>query len=321
MSHDETEGDVSIPLAEAWRRFAFYDLNANLFQRRFLRARIWVLALGVAATVLAIAYAVLVRRWPGASDWRSLLYLLVLATPIAGGVVAAGTSRLDRGEGWMMLRDSAETLKREIYRYRSRVGAYRPEETREKKLLAKLEKVARRLFGTDRPLGRLRPYGGAALPPPGTVAPGDDGFADLTAENYLELRLRDQLNYYRNRIGRFERRLRLLNWSVVVLGGVGTFLAAVGLEIWIPVSVSLSGAFGSYLEMRRLDMWLVIYSRTVMELENVAAWWRSLPPEERARDTRREQLVGRTEAVLQTESSDWRREMEEAIEELRFEEL
>ncbi len=105
------------------------------------------------------------------------------------------------------------------------------------------------------------------------------------------------------------------------LGGVGTFLAAVGLEIWIPVAVSLAGALGSYLEMRRLDMWLVIYSRTVMELENVASWWRSLPPGERSRDSRREQLVGRTEAVLQSESSDWRREMEETIEELRWEQL
>ena len=68
-------------LQNAWTRFATYDLNAVLVQRRFYRLRSAVLIAGLAATVLAIVYQYVEGwsplppdRWPPLDDWNRGLH-------------------------------------------------------------------------------------------------------------------------------------------------------------------------------------------------------------------------------------------------------
>ena len=313
------EKNHSTTLEEAWRRFGAYDLNAIVLQSSFHRTRTWIAALGVLATLLAVSYSVLEAGSPEPSDWRFYLRLLVIATPIAGSVLV-GISKFDRSTSWVLLRGSAEAVKREIYRYRTRIGSYGTQiESRDERLAAKLESITGRMLNSEVTLGSLRPYEGQ-LPPRDAIAGDDDGFSELTAERYLEVRLRDQLAYYRGKSVKLDRQFHRLQWSIVALGGLGTFLAAVGFEIWIPVSVSLAAALGGYLELRRVESTLAVYTRAAMELENVATWWSALPPGEKSRDGRRVELVSKTEAALQTESTNWQQEIQDAIDELRKEE-
>lgn len=310
-------------LEEAWRRFAVYDLNANRLQRGFLRMRVSIAALGVVATVVAVLYAIVSEgEHGGLTDWRFYLRLLVLATPITASVLVAMTARIDRGVGWVMVRGSAEALKREIYRYRAGVGPYGAGDPgeRDRSLAGKIESITRRLASSGALLEGLKPYGDGKLPPPYAAAADDDGFSELTVERYIALRLRDQLHYYTSKSRKLERLYKVLQWTVVSLGGLGTFLAAMELEIWVPVSISLAAALGGYLELRNVEKTLATYVKSGLELENVLTWWKSLAPEEQADPARREQLVGKTEAVLQTENVDWQLEMQEALEDLQKEE-
>ncbi|HEX9731689.1 MAG TPA: DUF4231 domain-containing protein [Thermoanaerobaculia bacterium] len=321
MSSDEKSTAM---LEEAWRRFAVYDFNANRLQRGFLRMRGWIATLGVLATLAAVLYAVVSHEEHlRLTDWRFYLRLLVLATPITASVLVAMTARIDRGVAWVMVRGSAEALKREIYRYRARVGPYGPERAdageRERRLAGKIESITRRLASSEALRETLRPYRGT-LPPPGAAAAGDDGFSELAAEPYVAVRLHDQLGYYNRKSRRLERHYKVVQWTVVSLGGVGTFLAAAGLEIWVPVSISLGAALAGYLELRNVETTLASYVKGALELENVLTWWKSLAPEERAEQAARDQLVAKTEAVLQSENVDWQLEMQEALEELRSEE-
>lgn len=328
MSSEERAAAVatesSTMLEEAWRRFAVYDHNANLQQRGFLRMRIWIAVLGVVATLVAVLYAIVSEETHELTDWRFYLRLLVLATPITASVLVAMAARIDRAMAWVMVRGSAEALKREIYRYRARVGPYHPERAeardRDRHLAAKIESINRRLASSEAVLEGLKPYTAGRLPPLYAAAADDDGFSELTAERYIELRLRDQLDYYRRRSGRLVKQYKRLQWAVVGLGGVGTLFAAVGLEIWVPVAISLAGALGTYLQLRNVESTLTAYNRSAMELENVLTWWQAVPTEEKADPALREQLVGKTEAVLQTENVDWQLEMQEAMEELKSEE-
>ncbi|MCP4657987.1 MAG: DUF4231 domain-containing protein [bacterium] len=319
MSQEEAAEPVerTATLEDAWQRFAIYDQNSIALQGGFMRLHNRIIALAVLATALAIVYAEL-EDWTPFEPWRRLLWILVIATPIIGGVLAGGATKIDRSIHWVQLRSSAETVKREIYRYRARVGPYAAARTRrqgrDQKLAKKIEEVTRRLLDSDVAKASLKSYRGP-LPPKYGAAEGDDGFSDLSAERYLELRLVDQLNYYSSKSGKLDRQLQRLQWTVAGLGASGAILAALSLEVWIPVSVSLAAALTSFLELRRVETTLASYAGATMELENVLTWWRGLPEKERASVKRCEQIVTRTESILQSENADWQAEIEEAMEE------
>ena len=124
-------------LKSAWATFAAYDLKAKLLKRSAKRTR-WVLT-GLSSLLLVAVTATVqlaALGWTLAdgsldpsldSEWlRSVLAVVltvskwtVLALPIGIAVaVALGTSSGSQIK-WRAVRSSAETLKREIYRYRS----------------------------------------------------------------------------------------------------------------------------------------------------------------------------------------------------------
>ncbi|MCP4654582.1 MAG: DUF4231 domain-containing protein [bacterium] len=325
MSETETSPKTRTTIEDAWYRFAVYDKNANLAQRRFTWLRTWIVILGVAATGLAICYSVAKTGGrPSPEDWRFYLWLLVILTPITGSVLTAGSAKFERGVHWILLRGAAEAVKREIYRYRAQVGIYGPtraqSRSRDQKLAGKLEEIARRLMDSEVVQASLAPYEEARLPPKYGVAVEDDGLSDLSTERYIEVRLHDQRNYYQSKSARLYRTYQGLQWSIVALGGVGTLLAAVGLEIWIPISVSVAAALTGLLELRRIESSLSAFTRAALELENIATCWGGTPPQTKAGFALREKLVDRTEAVIRNENAGWIEEMQEALTELDEEE-
>lgn len=317
-STEKTERHAA--LEDAWRCFALYDQNAINAQKRFLRLRKWVLGLGVAATFLAVLHSILKpveTPWIAqANDW--LRYLVILA-PILVSILQAGAAKFKGGTNYILLRGSAEALKGQIYRYRAQVGIYSPEETedepREVKLARKVKTIGGQLMKTEVNQGGLKPYPGQ-LPPYYEGPEHDDGFSDLDPEKYLDWRLEDQINWYRGRTEKFDKQLRRIYWLILGLGGVGTFLAAIGLEIWIAVTVVLTGAFASFLELKQVEATLVAYNQGATDLEGIRIWWHALPDEDQAKQENKEKLVKYTETVLQTEHAGWVQEMHDALAEL-----
>ena len=157
----------------------------------------------------------------------------------------------------------------------------------------------------------LGPYSGP-VPPPYGAASGDDGFERLTPEAYLEFRLDDQLNYYRVKVLGKSLLLRRLQMLVYLVGGMGTFLAALGLELWIALTTACVTAVTSYLGSQQVESIVVKYSQAAVELGNVKAWWMALGPEAQSRQSAVDELVERTETVLMREHSQWVVQLEQA---------
>jgi len=93
-------------------------------------------------------------------------------------------------------------------------------------------------------------------------------------------------------------------------------LAAIGLEIWIAVTVALAGALSSFLELKQVEATLLAYNQAATDLEGIRIWWHALPREDRTKQENKEKLVMNTETVLQTELAGWVQEMRDALAEL-----
>lgn len=304
-------------LETAWSRFATYDHNAKLVQSRYFRLRTAMLAVGVAATTLAIVYVKLVEdttKRPDVTDWWFYIWLPMISMPILGSVLAAGSSKLSRGVDWVNLRGAAETIKREIYRYRCKVGAYGEEtDSRDATLAEAVGQATARLMDTAVINASLKPYRGSQLPPKYGASEHDDGFSDLAPAQYLDWRLGDQLIYFRGKSRALDRRHRRFQWWNAVLGGAGTLLAALGQQIWVPVSVSIATALISYLELRNVETNLAGYNRAALELDNVITWWGGLQDSSKADPANFTTLIDRTETILGSENASWLQEMQEAV--------
>src|SRR5712692_5135103 len=133
-------------LIEAWRRFAQYDSKANSEQKWFRKLLAWSLWLGVVGTLLALAQKqlILVQSSPphpagpwwwtaflGAlissiirlpRYWIDALYYLIILFPILVTTLLTVSNRFKPRKKWILLRGSAEGIKKETFRYRSRVG-------------------------------------------------------------------------------------------------------------------------------------------------------------------------------------------------------
>ena len=155
MLDEHTTQDNRIPsnpvLLNAWNRFAEYDVSAGKQQKIFLRLRIAILILGVAATTTALAYTVTKPDDIASAGLGFQLFrYIVILLPISTSVLLAGAVKFDAGIKWILLRNSAEAIKKEIYRYRAKAEIYsgtnssESAETRNTKLARKIKTITNR---------------------------------------------------------------------------------------------------------------------------------------------------------------------------------
>ncbi len=347
-------------LNDAWQRFATYDANGGRLQNAFKNIQFWILVLGLIAVFLAVFEKQgmeLVRRQQvkllrehsqlaettkaltvqpeavektkpyqgleNALEWLGWLRYPIIVIPIVTAILLAYYNKFRPANKWVLLRGSAEAIKREIYRYRSRTGDYGKDRlttnSRDDVFNERLEPVSRRLMQTEVNHGALKPYNGP-LPPKEVAQKNDDGFTFLTPERYIELRLEDQLNYYSNKTPKLETQIKQMQVAILVAGGVGTLLAAVGAELWVALTTALATALTTSIASRQLDETLVRYNQSAADLANVRDWWTKLSPASKRNPKNIDQLVEVTEKVLETELSGWVQRMENALAQLRAEE-
>src|SRR4051794_7522430 len=185
-------------LKDAWRTFATYDEHAGALRKTFERFQTSILALGVIATLLALLENAINS---------AALHWIVVAAPIVISVLIALANRRAAGKRWVLLRGAAESVKGEIYRYRTRTGIYgdrrlpdREPAARPRVLARQLDAIDANLMQTEASSGTLAPYDGPLPPTMYGSARDDDGLSRLDAARYLEIRIGDQLRYYHGRI-------------------------------------------------------------------------------------------------------------------------
>ena len=331
-------------LHDAWQRFATYDANGGRLQKAFKNIQFWILVLGLIAVFIVVfekqglelvtrqqVKALTAHSQPAESvkpyqrleNTLGWLRYPVIVIPIVTAILLAYYNKFRPANKWILLRGSAETIKREIYRYRSRTGDYSKDRlttnSRDDVFNERLEPVSRRLMQTEVNHGALKPYNGP-LPPKEVAQKNDDGFSFLTPERYIELRLEDQLNYYSNKTPKLEKQVKQMQVAILVAGGVGTLLAAVGAELWVALTTALATALTTSIASRQLDETLVRYNQSAADLANVRDWWTKLSPASKRNPKNIDQLVEVTEKVLETELSGWVQRMENALAQLKAEE-
>jgi hypothetical protein len=339
-------------LRDVWQRFATYDANAGRLQQAFRKIQFWILALGLIAVFLAVfekqgqalvsrqqvkalteqvkantdqqqpaETAKTYQRLENALGW---LRYPIIVLPIFTAILLAYYNKFRPANKWILLRGSAEAIKREIYRYRSRTGDYSKDRlttnSRDDVFHERLEPVSRRLMQTDVNHGGLKPYDGPLPPEMEGAQKNDDGFSFLTAERYIELRLEDQLKYYSGKTPKLERQIKHMQIAILIAGGAGTLLAAVHAELWVALTTALATALTTSIASRQLEETLVRYNQSAADLANVRDWWTKLSPAAKRNPKNIDQLVEVTEKVLETELSGWVQRMENALEQLKAEE-
>jgi len=315
----QLRGGTTLKLA--WERFALYDMNASRHQTNFRTLQGWILGLGVLGTALALTHTTLKQTVPNGLVGMDLLHVVIVIVPITMAILVAAANRFNAGNKWVVLRASAEAIKQEIFRYRTRAASYidpqMPQLSREATLASKIESISRHLMQTDVNLSALRPDAGPIPPPMNGTTGTNDGFSFLTPERYISLRLVDQCTYYQGKAIRLERQLRLLQWSIYIFGGVGTLLAAIGLDLWIALTTALLTACTTYLGYQQIENTLMKYNQAATDLANVQGWWMALSLDERTNQQNVDKLVEHTEKILAGELTGWVQEMHDALAELR----
>lgn len=339
-------------LQGAWQRFATYDANAGRLQQAFRKIQFWILLLGLIAVFLAVFEkqgvelvkhqqvnalteqikakaeqpqpAERIRLYQRIENALGVLRYPIIVIPIFTSILLAYYNKFRPANRWILLRGSAEAIKREIYRYRSRTGDYSEDRlktnSRDDVFHEQLEPVSRRLMQTDVNHGALKPYNGPLPPSMEGGQKNDDGFSFLTAERYIELRLDDQLKYYSSKTPKLEKQIKQMQVAILVAGGAGTLLAAVRAELWVALTTALATALTTSLAYRQLEETLVRYNQAAADLANVREWWTKLSPAAKRNPKNIDQLVDVTEKVLGTELSGWVQRMEDALAQLKAEE-
>ncbi|MBX2862969.1 MAG: DUF4231 domain-containing protein, partial [Leptolyngbyaceae cyanobacterium MAG.088] len=253
----------------AWQRHNVYSKNASRYRTRFSFLRNVLLILSVVIVTLSVAHASLSKMQETLQYTSGILRHSLIILPITISALLAFAIKHDRGNNWLLLRGSAEVLKSEIYCYCPYIREYK--DNRDEVLAHKIKVISERLKGSAVHQAALNPYEDET---PARYKLGwiltiivlvirlinklwktfwnqlfgiekqtsrqsvrDDGFSDLTVKDYLHFRLRDQFFWYRNKSQQLDRQLQVLEGGIYFFGGLGTFLAAVGHQSWVAVTV------------------------------------------------------------------------------------
>jgi hypothetical protein len=321
-----------ILLADIWRAFVIYDRSAINAQKRFLFLRLWILRLSVVVTCVAVFHSqfpdilvintsFLIQLIPEFPKTINILQIFVILIPISVSILLAGAVKFDQGINWIFLRVSAETIKQEIYQYRTHIGDYNDKNIRDIKFAQEIQNINERLMKTQvnqsgLAWNKIKTDDKSSLLKTIHEAIGDkdkDPFSSLTAEQYLEYRLLDQLAWYRKKTLDLEKKWQLWQWLIYILGGVGTFLAAIKRDVWIAVTNAIAASSLSFLEFRQFDSTLIGYNQTAMNLQNILYWWNALTPEARNDPKNVKKLVESSERVIRSETTGWVQEMKDVM--------
>jgi hypothetical protein len=305
------EPQPTVPILNiAWMRYAQLDALSNKHSKPYYRWRRWISVLGVLAALFAVITQAYSNYMPAVLSLA--LRILLIATPITASVLAAFVNKFYNGNDWLISRAGAEEIQKEIYMYRT---LFKNKHYRREWLENRLTNIQRQVFrGMSGELvlskapEKIPPYYNPDDPN------SDPGFKDLTGSEYVTYRLENQLAWHIRRVQKFEVERTRLQFYILLAGGLGAFLAALGegFSIWVAVTASLGAALIGWQELRNLDSTIKNYSKVIMELMIIYDHWNALEPEERS-DAEFFQMVKSTEDVLWSQNIEYIRSMQEVL--------
>jgi hypothetical protein len=230
--------------------------------------------------------------------------LLAVASAIAAGTTAWLTSvTLDLGleRNWVMARSIGEGLKSEAFRYLARAEPYSMNQRQSDEILSEKADSLRESI-TVGVFVRISPQ--QIL----DTLPARDW---LTMDQYLDKRVRNQIDYYEEAAEKAGRWVLWLKAASIGLGFVGVLLGALNgvykdlhwLPAWLGVLGSATGAVTTYLFANRFVSLSQRYEITGSRLKRLLeAWDRVLDADKPARQS---DFVNHAEEIMLLEHKQW----------------
>ena len=254
--------------------------------------------------------------------WLDLpLRIIIILLPIVVATILSAETRSKPGSKYLVLRGAAEAVKRGIYSFRVLKGRVSDKDNPaglppydEKGLATHLGNVSKVLTDSDVNEAAFIPYGGPIPPNMFGTEAYDDGFSALNPETYVRVRVGDQLRFYTLKTNQYEKDIRRLQRWMLIFGAVGTFLAAVGMQYWLPLTAAIVSMVTAFLEYQQLEQILTKYNLTKSSLETIQANWLAQPEKNRIQDKNVQDLVREVEATLESENQGWVQYIQQAQE-------
>lgn len=320
---NEQKAEKNPILEQAWQKFADYDDNAKKLKKSFSRFQKCILWLGGLATLLVLVQTQFVKNSQTGIPYPlgEVLRVFIILIPITITILTVASKRFISGNIWIYLRVAAEKIKSEIYRFRllATLNITPPDqgESWDKNLWKKLTEIDDQLTKEKVFQTPIKEYKGPIPPDMGGEPDNDDGFNALTAGQYIKIRIDDQLNYYKKNTIKMERQLKWCLWLIYILGGLGTFLAAIKLELWVALTTSIAGIFTTYLRYMQVENNLMVYNQTIRALTDVKIWWNILTGDQKQKVENIKNLLDSTENIFQAKQNRWMQNMKTALETLQ----
>jgi hypothetical protein len=308
---DSTPENKQGILEVAWKLYAQFDAASNKRARIKDRLNIWIAIIGLLATLFAILSSIYPHTYPPIG--AIVINILLIILPILASILAAFTNKFFPGGRRLILRAGAEMVQKEIFQYRT---ILQKTAKRRHWLENRLREIQIQVYNGLNGEMILEPYA-AKLPPgyDGSDSRSDPGFNDLTVEEYFNFRVKDQLDWHVKKVNRIERQRIFLQALILLSGGVGAFLAAMGgsFSIWVAFATALTTALLGRQEILNLDKTVRNYSKVILELTTISNHWNNL--EKRERSTKEFfRIVQATETLLWSQNVDYIRSMQEVLE-------
>jgi len=133
----------------------------------------------------------------------------------------------------------------------------------------------------------------------------NDHHSPLTADEYLELRVRPHLAYYQGRLPSYAR-IRVWHETLMMATTIaGILLAFLGYASWGAAPAAVATVLTAWSKFVMVDKKLQRFSDAITSLDSLIRWWRLLSSVEKANLSKISQLVGGCEMTFQTERQGW----------------
>jgi hypothetical protein len=321
----DTQEPIKTPILElAWRKFAQYDDVSVKRTASFTNLRKWITIFSVLATLFSILtalYNAQMKVFNLPEIGALVLKGLLIASPILASLLAAYTNEFFSTGDWLVARAGAEEVLKDIYMYRT---ILQNSPGRRRWLEKRLAEIQRSVYRGMNGELVMEAFKGDVPPQPrfNPSEPGsDNGFKDLTGDDYYRYRLQNELNWHMKKVNVKQRERTRLQLLIYASGAVGALLAAFGggLTIWVALTASLTTAFLSWQQLKNLELVVRNYSKVIMELSIISDHWKNLEAEERT-PSEFYRMVRATEDLLWSRNVEYIKAMQEALKESSLDE-
>lgn len=252
----------------------------------FTRVSLW---LGIAGAVIGTVAQYVA---PGSTSIASKVLGVIASVVVAlAGLAATQSSSANRDKIWIKCRAAAEALKSSVYLYCASVAPF-DDRNRSAALAERSEKILKELAGIE-----LRP-GTTSRQPPG----------QMTVADYIRDRVDDQVRYYTESAGRFQKQADFWRFASMAAAAVSATLGAVSamysLSPWVALLAAMTTSVTAYVKSQRYESMIGLYQATAIRLQLLKDQWLDSGRGDSDKADR-DSFIQRCEDTLSIENGAW----------------